>query len=84
MKLSKYAKELGIDYRTAWNWFKAGKIDGAYQTSTGTVIVPDVRDEQNEEYIKTKRVKKEWNGTCFGHIWKYAEGEQMTLEGVET
>ena len=27
MKLSKYAKELGVDYRTAWNWFKSGKIE---------------------------------------------------------
>ena len=50
VKLSKYAKELGIDYRTAWNWFKAGKIDGAYQTPTGTVIVPDNKEEQNEDY----------------------------------
>ena len=50
MKLSKYAKELGVDYRTAWNWFKAGKIDGAYQTPTGTVIVPDIKTEQHIEY----------------------------------
>lgn len=42
------------------------------------------KDEQNNEYRQTKRVKKEWNGTCFGHIWKYADGEQMTLEGVES
>jgi predicted site-specific integrase-resolvase len=38
MKLSAYAKRVGVSYRTAWNWFKAGKLD-AYQTSTGTVIV---------------------------------------------
>ena len=51
MKLSKYAKELGVDYRTAWNWFKAGKIDGAYQTPTGTVIVPDnIKNKQSEMY----------------------------------
>ena len=50
MKLSKYAKELGVDYRTGWNWFKAGKIDGAYQTPTGTVIVPDIKTEQHIEY----------------------------------
>lgn len=50
MKLSKYAKELGVDYRTAWNWFKAGKIECAYQTPTGTVIVPDIKTEQHIEY----------------------------------
>ncbi len=41
MKLSDYARSLGITYRTAWNHFKAGKIPGAYQLHTGTIIVPD-------------------------------------------
>lgn len=50
MKLSKYAKIIGVNYRTAWNWFKSGKIVGAYQTPTGTVIVPDIKNEQNEVY----------------------------------
>lgn len=38
MKLSDYAKKLGISYRTAWNYFKQGKLN-AYQTHTGTIIV---------------------------------------------
>lgn len=38
MKLSEYAKRLGISYKTAWNYFKAGRLD-AYQTHTGAVIV---------------------------------------------
>lgn len=41
MKLSTYAKTLGLSYQTVWNWFKAGKIPNAYQLPTGTVIVPD-------------------------------------------
>jgi predicted site-specific integrase-resolvase len=41
MKLSDYARSLGISYRAAWNHFKAGKIPGAYQLPTGTIIVPD-------------------------------------------
>jgi predicted site-specific integrase-resolvase len=40
MKLSVYARKLGISYRTAWRWFKAGKIPG-YQAGTGTIIVTD-------------------------------------------
>lgn len=40
MKLSDYAKSIGISYRTAWNWYKSGKLQG-YQTETGTIIVPD-------------------------------------------
>jgi putative resolvase len=38
MKLSDYAKKLGVTYKTAWNYYRAGKLN-AYQTHTGTVIV---------------------------------------------
>jgi len=38
MKLSVYARSLGISYRTAWRWFKPGKIAG-FQADTGTIIV---------------------------------------------
>lgn len=41
MKLSAYADKVGVSYQTAHRWFKNGKIPGAYQISTGTVIVPD-------------------------------------------
>ena len=40
MKLSVYAHHLGISYRTAWRWFKAGKITG-FQADTGTIIVTE-------------------------------------------
>jgi predicted site-specific integrase-resolvase len=40
MKLSQYAKQQGISYKTAWRWYKAGQLD-AYQTPTGMVIVRD-------------------------------------------
>ena len=38
MKLSSYAKKLGISYKTAWRYWKDGKLD-AYQLPTGTIIV---------------------------------------------
>lgn len=38
MKLSAYARQIGISYRTAWRWFKAGKLPGS-QVDTGTIIV---------------------------------------------
>jgi predicted site-specific integrase-resolvase len=38
MKLSTYAKQVGVTYKTAWKWWKAGRLD-AYQLPTGTVIV---------------------------------------------
>ncbi len=40
MKLSVYAKQVGVTYKTAWQWWKAGQLD-AYQLPTGTVIVRD-------------------------------------------
>src|SRR5262249_32021236 len=38
MKLSQYAKQQGISYRTALRWFRAGTIKG-HQAPTGTIIV---------------------------------------------
>lgn len=49
MKLNEYAKKLGINYRTAWNWYKQGKITGAYQLDTGTIIVPKEEVERKKE-----------------------------------
>ena len=40
MKLSVYAQQPGISYRTAWRWFRAGKVAG-YQADTGTIIVTE-------------------------------------------
>jgi len=38
MKLTDYARKLGVSYKTAWRLWKAGKLD-AYQLPTGTIIV---------------------------------------------
>jgi predicted site-specific integrase-resolvase len=40
MKLSQYARQQGISYRTALRWWKAGLIKG-YQAPTGTIIVAE-------------------------------------------
>jgi predicted site-specific integrase-resolvase len=40
MKLSAYARKVGVSYRTAFRWFHAGKLPG-YQMDTGTIIVTD-------------------------------------------
>ena len=45
MKLSQYAKQTGVTYKTAYRWFKAGTLD-AYQTATGLIIVRDKYDEK--------------------------------------
>ena len=41
MRLSDYAKQVGVSYRTAWRWYKSGKISG-YQLDTGTIIVTEL------------------------------------------
>src|SRR6266705_4592338 len=38
MRLRQYANKMGISYKTAFRWWKSGKLD-AYQLDTGTVIV---------------------------------------------
>jgi predicted site-specific integrase-resolvase len=53
MKLSKWAKEQGITYQTAWNLFKQGKIPNAYKLGSGTIIVPEIKYITKPEYIIT-------------------------------
>jgi putative resolvase len=38
MKLSAYAKQVGVTDKTAYQWWKAGQL-AAYQLPTGTIIV---------------------------------------------
>jgi predicted site-specific integrase-resolvase len=38
MKLSEYARQVGVTYKTAYQWWRAGQLD-AYQLPTGTIIV---------------------------------------------
>jgi predicted site-specific integrase-resolvase len=42
MKLSEYATQVGVTYKTAWQWWKAGQLD-AYQLPTGTIIVRETQ-----------------------------------------
>lgn len=44
MKLSKWAKEKGISYITAYRWAKSGKIPGCIIMETGTILVEDVKE----------------------------------------
>lgn len=43
MKLKDWADKQGIAYLTAWRWFKTEdpRLAGAYQSKSGTIIVPD-------------------------------------------
>ncbi len=50
MKLKDWADKQGISYLTAWRWFKAGdpRLADAYQSDSGTIIVPDENDASSE------------------------------------
>lgn len=43
MKLSAYARKMGVSYRTAFRWFKSGQIQGR-QMDTGTIIITEPLD----------------------------------------
>jgi putative resolvase len=45
MKLIDYAHKMGISYKTAWRWYKAGKLPGK-QMDTGTILVMEDAPER--------------------------------------
>ena len=50
MRLSAYAKKMGVSYKTAFRWWQAGKLD-AYQLDTGTVIVREPAQPQEAMHV---------------------------------
>lgn len=53
MKLSTWAKQQGVSYRTAWSYFHDGQIPGAKQLPTGTIIVPTVNEQVKKNFVVT-------------------------------
>ncbi len=50
MKLSDYAKQVGISYQTAWRMWKRGELN-AYQLPTGTIVVKTDNESSLSEAI---------------------------------
>jgi putative resolvase len=44
MKLSDYAKQMGVRYETAWRWFRDGKIQGR-RVGPHTIIITEGQEE---------------------------------------
>src|SRR5689334_1885583 len=44
MKLSDYAKQMGVRYETAWRWFRDGKIQGR-RIGPHTIIITEGQEE---------------------------------------
>ena len=51
VKLSDYAKKIGVSYRTAWRSWKSGKLQG-FQTTTGTVVVTETVEKPSQTIKK--------------------------------
>jgi predicted site-specific integrase-resolvase len=45
MKLSQYAKKVGVTYRTAFRWWQNGDVKG-YQLPSGTIVVTEGEEPQ--------------------------------------
>lgn len=48
MKLSTYAKKVGVTYTTAYRWYRAGKLK-AHQVESGTILVEEEAHEPMHE-----------------------------------
>jgi len=60
MKLREYATLNSITYKTAWHHFKAGKISGARQLPTGTIVI-DTSVETTKQVALYSRVSSSEN-----------------------
>lgn len=59
MKLSEYAKQAGVSYRTAWRWWKQGTLSGI-QRPSGTIIITESL-EFKDIHITNKKIDKDEN-----------------------
>ena len=56
MKLSRWAKEHDLHYKTAWIMFNKGLIKGAYKLPTGTILVEDEEKPREKKVVVYARV----------------------------
>jgi predicted site-specific integrase-resolvase len=89
MKLSQYAKQQGISYRTAFRWWQAGQIKG-YQAPSGTIIVmaeePTMQTEKVAIYARVStRERKDNLERQIERLSSYcaAKGYQISLSVKE-
>jgi len=78
MKLSDYARQVGVSYKTAWRWFRAGKIRG-YQMDTGTVIVTEDLPLSNEtvQFSSTHKV------AIYAHVTSPQKEQKLHLQAQQ-
>lgn len=50
LKLSDYARKFNVCYRTAWNRFNQGKIEGAFKDELGNILIP-LKELESNKYL---------------------------------
>ena len=50
MRLSKWAKEMGFTYHSAYEMYKRGDIPNAYKLPSGSIIVKEEKETNKDEY----------------------------------
>ena len=61
MKLSTYAKEKGISYKTAWRWWQAGYINGEQLPNKTIIVYPEKEQPQKRKTVIYCRVSSSEN-----------------------
>ncbi len=80
MKLSHWAKKIGITYEAAWRMFSKGQIPNSYQLTTGTIIVEEKlvkpaftvvysRVSSSENKVNLKAQSKRLQRFCRANGW---------------
>lgn len=88
MKLSVWAKQQGITYRTAYNWFRSGKLPcPSTQLPTGTIIVhPEISQNSNTNVVIYARVSSYDRKDCLiGQVERceeFARGKGLEVNKV--
>lgn len=98
MKLSKWAKEQGISYITAFRWFHAGKLPvESYRTPSGGIFVKLPKSNDNKSSLKTysysrvstyqkkddlKRQSKRIEDFCVANGWNIEKSIEEIASGM--
>lgn len=97
MKLSQYAKSIGVTYRTVWNMYTSGKLPNAYKLPTGTIILPDLpnttpklikevciyaRVSSNKNKINLESQAKRLEDYCLANGWKIKKVIKEIASGI--
>ena len=57
VKLSQFAKDQNVTYRTAWQWFKDGKIKTTERNCTGRIYVILENEIKQKSSLNNQKVK---------------------------